>query len=446
MCTYIVYSCEGFKSMATKMWIVGLLSMLSMKCILASVPWDPACGTTRGCFPDCRDTGCTFLVTWQPLVTELLFAVQYEVTATNSYVALGFSDDLRMGDDSVVACVPGDPTNPVQSWYTQDTDLESLSPLNTGLSAAIVTHANGVLACNFTRQIKDANAHFFNLNNEYLIMVVVGQMKTKHGVTQLDKHYMIPHTSDVKVDFTSTSIYKQYKLSSPLVKLHGSMMTLAWLVCCSIGIVIARYQKDLLPDKKLFSTKYWFQLHRGSMICVMIFGTVGFISIFVELKGYSQLTPPPSKGATAAHPVLGIIVTAIMFINPTMSMFRPDPDHKFRFVFNWAHLGVGVTGHVLAVVSTMIGLTTERAGLPTSGLVVGLLWLAAIIIMGVIMEILKWKTPANKTSCQNTGKSAEGTDKPNLKRDARLKVILLGIFCAAMGVFWIAIVAIIATY
>ena len=69
----------------------------------------------------------------------------------------------------------------------------------------------------------------------------------------------------------------------------GIMMCLAWMLCCSVGIVIARYQKDMLPDKKLFGTKYWFQLHRGAMIGVIVFGVIGFIPIFVELEGYSQV-------------------------------------------------------------------------------------------------------------------------------------------------------------
>ena len=39
--------------------------------------------------------------------------------------------------------------------------------------------------------------------------------------TSLGKHYVIPWSSDSKVDFNSFEIVDLYKLNSPLVKLHG---------------------------------------------------------------------------------------------------------------------------------------------------------------------------------------------------------------------------------
>lgn len=37
----------------------------------------------------------------------------------------------------------------------------------------------------------------------------------------MEHHYMIPWTSDGKVDFNSHTVVEAYKMNSPLVKLHG---------------------------------------------------------------------------------------------------------------------------------------------------------------------------------------------------------------------------------
>lgn len=37
----------------------------------------------------------------------------------------------------------------------------------------------------------------------------------------MGKHYMIPWMSDTEVNFLENSVVDEYKLNSPLVKLHG---------------------------------------------------------------------------------------------------------------------------------------------------------------------------------------------------------------------------------
>ncbi|WAR07974.1 hypothetical protein MAR_017932 [Mya arenaria] len=214
---------------------------------------------------------------------------------TNMYLALGFSSDLRMS--------------------------------STGLSGTAVTQSNGVISCDFTRDVSvSGNSQFFDLNTQYRLMLVLGEAEYEDGAWKMEEHHMIPWTSDGKVNFLSTSIYSLYKLNSPL-------------------------------------------LHRGSMIGLVVFGVIGFIPIFVELEGYSQ---------------------------PVMGLLRPGGDHKLRPLFNWAHLGVGVIGHILAVVATMMGLAMERSDIPVGGLITGLIWLGVIFIFAIIMEVLKWRDNKNK--------------------------------------------------
>ncbi|XP_052807859.1 putative ferric-chelate reductase 1 homolog [Mya arenaria] len=440
----------GFIQILDARWIILVLAVV--KPSYGTVAWDSACGVSKGCFPDCQSSGCSYLVTWDPAAgSTITFNMKADESETNMYLALGFSSDLRMGDDSVVACFPPSGSNAasVQSWFNEGDDSDPLSPSSTGLSGTAVTQSNGVISCDFTRDVSvSGNSQFFDLNTQYRLMLVLGEAEYEDGAWKMEEHHMIPWTSDGKVNFLSTSIYSLYKLNSPLVKLHGIMMVLAWMLCCTVGIVIARYQKDMLPDKKLFDTKYWFQLHRGSMIGLVVFGVIGFIPIFVELEGYSQLTPPSSKSATKAHPILGIICTVIMFLNPVMGLLRPGGDHKLRPLFNWAHLGVGVIGHILAVVATMMGLAMERSDIPVGGLITGLIWLGVIFIFAIIMEVLKWRDNKNKQTV-DTKNAANGMEMEEKKEEKQkqatsLNFILFLVFCVVMFCFFIAIMAVIA--
>ena len=59
--------------------------------------WDTQCGVTKGCFPDCASSSCSYLVKWQvPSGTD---SVQFEILAEesgSSWVGVAFSSDKSM--------------------------------------------------------------------------------------------------------------------------------------------------------------------------------------------------------------------------------------------------------------------------------------------------------------------------------------------------------------
>lgn len=66
------------------------------------IPYDPECGTTKGCFPNCED-GCEYLVTWQAVAVEndesqaIHFQLQMIVDKTdNVWIAVGLSPTGKM--------------------------------------------------------------------------------------------------------------------------------------------------------------------------------------------------------------------------------------------------------------------------------------------------------------------------------------------------------------
>jgi len=56
-----------------------------------------------------------------------------------------------------------------------------------------------------------------------------------------------------------------------------------------------------------------------------------------------------------AHPIIGIVVTALTLINPIMALFRPHPGTPRRPIFNWAHWFVGTSARILAIVAIFLG-------------------------------------------------------------------------------------------
>ena len=53
---------------------------------------------------------------------------------------------------------------------------------------------------------------------------------------------------------------------------------------------------------------------------------------------------------------------AIMFLNPIIAVFRPDPEHEKRWIFNAVHGFFGRAARSLSVVTIVYGLIIIRGG------------------------------------------------------------------------------------
>nr|KAG5713997.1 hypothetical protein BaRGS_020325 [Batillaria attramentaria] len=139
---------------------------------------------------------------------------------------------------------------------------------------------------------------------------------------------------DVTVDVGSTA------LNFPLIKVHGSLMMVAWIFAASIGIVMARYFKTITGET------------------------------------YKK-----------AHPILGIIVTALCVINPIMALFRPHPNTPNRPIFNWAHWAVGTAAHIMGVVTIFFGVRLEKSAAPDYIIYVLVAFVAWQFLIHLLLEL-----------------------------------------------------------
>lgn len=92
-------------------------------------------------------------------------------------------------------------------------------------------------------------------------------------------------------------------------------MVIAWVFFASIGMIIARFYKDLLPNVRVRGVAFWFVLHAPLMILVPIFSIIALVIILVDLQG--QWVIPEDKIAFI-HSIFGIITIILSIIQVTL--------------------------------------------------------------------------------------------------------------------------------
>ena len=83
------------------------------------------------------------------------------------------------------------------------------------------------------------------------------------------------------------------------------------------------------------------------MMLTVIFSVAGLIPILVD-KGVRPITDKKY------HPLLGLTVLIIAFLQPVLAYFRPGKDAKLRPVFKAVHTGLGYAAIILATASIFL--------------------------------------------------------------------------------------------
>ncbi|XP_052239128.1 ferric-chelate reductase 1-like isoform X2 [Dreissena polymorpha] len=345
----------------------------------SKIPYDAQCGKTIGCFPKCP-SGCDFLVSWQPPLTNRNGDIQFDIKmmvqqTTSLWVAVGLSKTGKMDKTSVAACVTNE-AQAVDILSSHNVDHQNIPYTNPKLGLTLIhsSVSGSEISCSYVRQRSANDSNFWDLSE--LLYLVVGTGPFLQGALQ--PHSSIPVVSKYRVNFSEASVPNTGDTTSSLVKLHASLMVIAWVFFSSVGVLVARHCKSLVESETMCGVKYWFAIHRSFMLCAALCVIIAFVVIFIEVGGYSQVAAAPGKAFTKAHPILGIIVTALTVLNPLMALIRPAPDGEYRFLFNWAHFLVGTSAHILAVITIFIGVNITKANVNSN---------VAMAVMGVYVGV-----------------------------------------------------------
>ncbi|KAL9950259.1 hypothetical protein ACROYT_G042734 [Oculina patagonica] len=323
------------------------------------------CGKTKSCYsePDsCKSSSdCDYLVTIKPVGDKGESGeVEYELSTKKQWAAIGFNKEKnKMPDTDALICADTTP---------RPASLDLVSGESKG----------GVLSCRF-RRTKKKDDKMADLTEKWYLVYASGPMS---GDT-IGKHSFRKTSSEmVKVD--EVGVLGAEDEDSGMIKAHGCLMVIAWVGFASIGIFMARYMKVAFGEKVLLGTKAWFTFHRSLMVLTVLVTIISIIIIFVHAGRWTK--------EAGAHPVTGIIVLVLAVIQPIMALFRPHPGEANRYIFNWAHRGVGLSALIMAVVTVFLGIRLPDASLEDSALyamIVYCVGVAIVIAFDIFLSLKK---------------------------------------------------------
>ncbi|XP_027132307.1 putative ferric-chelate reductase 1 [Larimichthys crocea] len=316
------------------------------------------CGTSKSCLldpPGCNpkeDPHCLFLsmTTDGPDTTSVIFELS---GPAKGYIAFALSWDTWMGDDDVYMCVKdGESISVSAAFFSGRTHPEDET--QSGLSSVSWRLADGAIQCRFSRPVKLTNQEpaRFALDQEYYLFLANGH--ARNGV--IWKHSRQPLISTQKKCITGPPEVLRSSRGPMIMKMHGALMLLAWMLTGSVGTFIASFYKPDWPNQTLLGQKVWFQVHRALMMLTVTLTIGAFCLPFFYRKGWSK--------HAGVHPYLGCCVLALSLIQPIMAMIRPSPDSHRRFIFNWAHWGLGSLTEIMAVAAMFLGMRQSSLLLP----------------------------------------------------------------------------------
>lgn len=333
-------------------------------------PFYEGCGKTKNCFG--LPFGCLQTKNCKAAVAVLVRGDRYHFEMQGrdgKYVAVGLSENEKMGDDSVMECTNEDSQVKLYtSWNTPDNRNERQSLEMGDVLLENGSFKDGTINCRFWRdKVTMARGQKFDLvNKPYYLLLAMGNTLKANGVGYHD--LLFDSTGEAKLlsdvgSFTASS--------NMLIHIHGSLMIVAWMGTTSIAILLARYYKQTWVHSRMCGKDHWFAWHTflNSITCILTL--IAIVVIFVELGTWSSET---------LHASLGLATTILCFIQPFIAAMRPEPGAPRRQLFNWTHWFIGNAAQICAIVALFFAVRLNKAKLPE--------WVDWILVAYVIFHVL----------------------------------------------------------
>ena len=287
------------------------------------------------------------------------------VATAQGYVAVGFSKDRLMGEDDVIGCKRDPQTgriSVVSAWNpTPRHAPNERDPSESGVCLYHASYTDGQLSCRFSRYIAAVNPGFdYDLNNSYILFLARSDNGSsphflKHKDTPLVSYFPI----NVLHDNTTNAGYIP---RGGLVKAHGVLMLLAWILIYAVLVLFVSSRKRDFID--LSRKNWWFQTIRALSITAVVVMVIG---IFLVNKNNS----PPSLisstcGLAISHAVMGYItpLTVVAYLLLFHFIFPPAcTQTRSLCIITAVMMGLCVAFAVLLVIiDVLLGLVLFQTG------------------------------------------------------------------------------------
>ncbi|KAL5261816.1 hypothetical protein ACHWQZ_G007499 [Mnemiopsis leidyi] len=263
----------------------------------------------------------------------------------DDWVALGLSDDRKMGEDDVIAVYKNISIKSFSAASLLDPHEYSSTVFQevSSIVTSSVTYSEGVVLANITKSIP-LSYPFKTLDRTPIYLFFGrGPIRTDNTERPIYMHYKNPTCSSDPV-----FLYKKVRNcisdeSNPhsLLKLHGILMIFAWLNLVPLTVFIARYGKDLFERPSL-----WFLLHKwGGFLS----GLVVIISVGVAYGALRELE-------FEFHQTVGVLVVLLLVFHVVLALFRPPHETRFRRVWEFSHRASAILLLIGSFVNNINGL------------------------------------------------------------------------------------------
>ncbi|ODM96196.1 hypothetical protein Ocin01_10492 [Orchesella cincta] len=137
-------------------------------------------------------------------------------------------------------------------------------------------------------------------------------------------------------------------LRSTWTMVHGSMMTLAWVVCVPNGMFFARYFKESYVQVPIFKYRPWFAIHTLSTILACVLCLVGFIAM---IEGRSEIKFEWPKSATTRLHYQSGFAALFLLAGLVFTGWLRFAGRRARRIFAFAHFISGIICYIFSMVT-----------------------------------------------------------------------------------------------
>ncbi|KAK0394773.1 hypothetical protein QR680_000926 [Steinernema hermaphroditum] len=320
------------------------------------------CGDTKGCVlspQGCQASSCLRAFTYSRvnstvLEMELMARTPY---ATDGFVAVGFSRDTFMGDDTVTQCASfnGGPYQGSLSYNPGKSNVRLEAPQyiqDEILQTVEARYENGKVYCRLRQQLRPSGNlppnQVQSLDSSFYILMATGRTANN----ALEPHNFNRNSDEFPFSTAQPINLLQYsQREAPLgVDLGGMNGT-------SLGPnAVPSAQIDAPESDYVFTLV---KIHRTLNIIGIAAMIAGFVCIFIardwQWKGpKGNQSQELNREWPSVHAMLGLLACVVAWAQPIGAIFRCDPHAKLRFIFHIVHGFFGFGAWVMAAAAIMI--------------------------------------------------------------------------------------------
>ncbi|OEL31406.1 Cytochrome b561 and DOMON domain-containing protein [Dichanthelium oligosanthes] len=259
-----------------------------------------------------------------------------------SYVAVGFSGKGAMVGSSAVVGWASNGKGTVKQYYLGGKSPDEVTP-NKGLlklikNKSVVVSRSGRLYVAFQLST--------DYPQPYLVFAVGpdGNLPPSNTL-QLPMHQnMAARAFNYTSGMSSSSGGSGSDEAFPPERKHGLLGMMGWGVLMPIGMITARYFRQLDPC--------WFYTHMAIQVAGFAVGIAAIVLGF-------RLNEDGLKNVDV-HKALGIAILAMASLQVLAILARPDKTSKVRRFWNWYHHNIGRAAILLAIGNIFLGLSIAQ--------------------------------------------------------------------------------------